>query len=417
MVCGHSRSVVCRSLTCFVTVRYHSFGLSSSSIWFGYTLTELLRREVDHLTGFGGWDFGGILQNITPCRASCFTYMLYELGFTDSLPAFLVCERSRLSKNYHWTFSDLFKPFTGDGASSRQTISFRLSPSWWVVTSIHITHSEGTSLRYHWDVRCRQLIILWSEFLNFYDTGVPLPILLQKVHLQLTIAIPHNLTHRTSIGTGFSEHFPGIKPHLLTLSSNFRMPLYRDILLSMGICSVSKRSCASILKGGPGQAITIVVGGAAEVWCFCCVIPKHAILNLVSHYRAWERDLGPMTWHWSEGGLNFVEALKYVSDCVLDPGLLESPFSMGKLGRREVFLSDTDIPSKSRPGSSTFLWWKWCVLYTYYSVILVLTTISQIYDQMPNEKGTTIYNLQKKFQNIFGFTLPLFHGRGLLNCQ
>lgn len=35
---------------------------------------------------------------------------------------------------------------------------------------------------------------------------------------------------------------------------------------------------------------------------------------------------------------------------------------------------------------------------------------------MSNEKGTTVYALQKKFQSIFGFTLPLFHGRGLLNC-
>lgn len=34
---------------------------------------------------------------------------------------------------------------------------------------------------------------------------------------------------------------------------------------------------------------------------------------------------------------------------------------------------------------------------------------------MPNEKGTSVYTLQKKFQNMFGFTLPLFHGRGLLN--
>ena len=42
------------------------------------------------------------------------------------------------------------------------------------------------------------------------------------------------------------------------------MPFYRDILLAMGICSVSKLSCSNILKGGPGQAITIVVGGAAE---------------------------------------------------------------------------------------------------------------------------------------------------------
>jgi 2-acylglycerol O-acyltransferase 2 len=64
--------------------------------------------------------------------------------------------------------------------------------------------------------------------------------------------------------TGFSKEFPGIKPHLLTLSSNFQIPIYREILLALGICSVSKKSCSNILKAGPGYAITIVVGGAAE---------------------------------------------------------------------------------------------------------------------------------------------------------
>jgi hypothetical protein len=43
--------------------------------------------------------------------------------------------------------------------------------------------------------------------------------------------------------------------------------------------------------------------------------------------------------------------------------------------------------------------------------------VGQIWHQMANDRGTTIYKLQKKFQNVFGFTLPLFHGRGLLNCQ
>lgn len=42
------------------------------------------------------------------------------------------------------------------------------------------------------------------------------------------------------------------------------MPFYRDILLALGVCSVSKQSCSNILKSGPGSAITIVVGGAAE---------------------------------------------------------------------------------------------------------------------------------------------------------
>ena len=41
---------------------------------------------------------------------------------------------------------------------------------------------------------------------------------------------------------------------------------------------------------------------------------------------------------------------------------------------------------------------------------------TQIFEQMPNERGTVLYSLQKRFQAMFGFTLPLFHGRGLLNC-
>lgn len=40
----------------------------------------------------------------------------------------------------------------------------------------------------------------------------------------------------------------------------------------------------------------------------------------------------------------------------------------------------------------------------------------QIYEQMPNEKGTVVYSIQKKFQAVMGFTFPIFHGRGLLNC-
>ena len=64
--------------------------------------------------------------------------------------------------------------------------------------------------------------------------------------------------------TGFSQSFPGIKPHLLTLETNFRTPFYRDILMWLGVCSVSKESCQNILGQGGGSAITIVVGGAAE---------------------------------------------------------------------------------------------------------------------------------------------------------
>ncbi|KAG0028624.1 diacylglycerol O-acyltransferase 1 [Podila clonocystis] len=65
-------------------------------------------------------------------------------------------------------------------------------------------------------------------------------------------------------GLNFSKVFPGIHPHLLTLQSNFQIPLYRDYIMAHGCCSVSKESCEHILNSGPGNSIAIVVGGAQE---------------------------------------------------------------------------------------------------------------------------------------------------------
>ncbi|KAK8019745.1 diacylglycerol acyltransferase type 2a [Apiospora arundinis] len=68
----------------------------------------------------------------------------------------------------------------------------------------------------------------------------------------------------------FSGKFPGITNTLLTLDNNFRIPLYRDYILAMGVRSVSKESIVNILtrggsnKEGMGRAVTIVIGGARE---------------------------------------------------------------------------------------------------------------------------------------------------------
>ncbi len=40
---------------------------------------------------------------------------------------------------------------------------------------------------------------------------------------------------------------------------------------------------------------------------------------------------------------------------------------------------------------------------------------NDVYDQLSNEEGTKIFAIQKRFQALFGFTLPMFHGRGLFN--
>lgn len=67
-----------------------------------------------------------------------------------------------------------------------------------------------------------------------------------------------------SEATGFSKEFPGINCRLLTLTSNFGIPFYRDYLLAIGMASVSRKSCEHILRLGPGNSIAIVIGGAAE---------------------------------------------------------------------------------------------------------------------------------------------------------
>jgi 2-acylglycerol O-acyltransferase 2 len=68
----------------------------------------------------------------------------------------------------------------------------------------------------------------------------------------------------------FSSLFKGIDLRLLTLATNFNVPIAREVLLcilfnsALGICSVSRRSCDNILTKGPGHSLMIVVGGATE---------------------------------------------------------------------------------------------------------------------------------------------------------
>lgn len=64
--------------------------------------------------------------------------------------------------------------------------------------------------------------------------------------------------------TGFSKKFPGIDIRVLTLGLNFYAPFTRELLLSCGLCSASRKSCDQILQRGEGSAIMLVVGGAAE---------------------------------------------------------------------------------------------------------------------------------------------------------
>ncbi|XP_060635757.2 2-acylglycerol O-acyltransferase 2-B-like [Anolis sagrei] len=65
--------------------------------------------------------------------------------------------------------------------------------------------------------------------------------------------------------TGFSELFPGLTPHLLMLPFWFKVPFFRDYIMSGGLVSSDKASAAFLLSHeGGGQVAVIAVGGPSE---------------------------------------------------------------------------------------------------------------------------------------------------------
>ena len=64
--------------------------------------------------------------------------------------------------------------------------------------------------------------------------------------------------------TGFERAFPGLDLRLLTLAINFYFPFTREVLMALGINSVTKQSVETNLTRKPGASVAIVVGGAAE---------------------------------------------------------------------------------------------------------------------------------------------------------
>ncbi|KAI8097116.1 diacylglycerol acyltransferase type 2A [Halteromyces radiatus] len=142
-------------------------------------------------------------------------------------------------------------------------------------------------------------------------------------------------------GNGFSQQFPGIETNLMTLHSNFKMPFHRDYLLSLGICSVSRKSCKYILQR-TGRSIAIVVGGATE--------SLHAYPGIID--------------------LTLKKRLGFVKIAVETGASLVPVLSFGE---------------------------------------------NDIYDQIKSEQGSWLWLLQKRIQAALGFTMPLFHGRGIFN--
>jgi len=65
--------------------------------------------------------------------------------------------------------------------------------------------------------------------------------------------------------TGFKKLFPGIRSTLLSLKYQFLFPFNREYCMALGVCTCSKASIDWLFtKEGTGNAVVLVVGGAAE---------------------------------------------------------------------------------------------------------------------------------------------------------
>ncbi|KAL8764031.1 MAG: hypothetical protein Q9184_000319 [Pyrenodesmia sp. 2 TL-2023] len=195
---------------------------------------------------------------------------------------------------------------------------------------------------------------IWSLFASYFPARLHRSARLEPTRKYIFGYHPHGIISHgafAAFGTealGFSQLFPGITNTLLTLDTNFRVPLYRDYALALGLASVSRESCENILsKGGPngegmGRAITIVVGGARE-----------------------SLDAQP-------GTLNLV------------------------LKRRKGF-----VKLAIRTGADL--------------VPVLAFGENELYDQVTSDSHPFVHKVQMAVKKCMGFTVPLFHARGVFN--
>lgn len=195
---------------------------------------------------------------------------------------------------------------------------------------------------------------VWSLFASYFPARLYRSQELPPTRKYIFGYHPHGIISHgafAAFGTealGFSQLFPGITNTLLTLDSNFRLPLYRDYALALGLASVSRESCENLLsKGGlnnegMGRAITIVVGGARE-----------------------SLDAQP-------------NSMRLV------------------LARRKGF-----VKLAIRTGADL--------------VPVLAFGENELYNQFEPATHPWIHNLQLLLKRTFGFTVPLFHARGVFN--
>jgi 2-acylglycerol O-acyltransferase 2 len=133
----------------------------------------------------------------------------------------------------------------------------------WIILWDRQTHETGGRNNVDWFRQCRIL----KYFKDYFPASMtPIP----NIHGPCIYGVhPHGVISMVS----WTTLLPNTDIRIATLTSNFYIPVFRELLLSFGFVSVSKKSILHCLK--QHKSVAIVVGGAEEALC----ITKGLILD------------------------------------------------------------------------------------------------------------------------------------------
>ncbi|XP_018584430.1 2-acylglycerol O-acyltransferase 3b [Scleropages formosus] len=160
------------------------------------------------------------------------------------------------------------------GVSFTLLIVYLLFTSLWLLPALYLTWMAAD-----WDTPERggrrsewmRSWPVWRHFKNYFPVKLVKTAELSPNKNYILGSHPHGIMCMGAISCfsttygGFSQAFPGMRVTLAILAGLFRLPIFRDYLMSAGMCPVSKPSLEYLLsRNGKGNAVVIVTGGAAE---------------------------------------------------------------------------------------------------------------------------------------------------------
>ncbi|CAG2172363.1 unnamed protein product [Oppiella nova] len=148
---------------------------------------------------------------------------------------------------------------------------------------------------------------IWRHYANYFPVKLVKTEDLDPERNYMFVCHPHGVMVGSHVanfgteGTGFSQLFPGLTPHILTLEDLFRHPFKRELLLAMGYGAATTTSMKWYLTHpGRGHVLALIVGGVLESFD---TIPNTMRLTLNNRFGFVKLALEHGDWSTSEDSI------------------------------------------------------------------------------------------------------------------